>query len=57
MSTFLGITSEFSAQELDAAAIADSEYLYMEGYLVAEEGARAAAANSTCAFVICQKRS
>ena len=43
MSTFLGITSEFSTQELDASAIADSDYLYMEGYLVAEEGARAAA--------------
>jgi len=43
MSTFLGITSEFSTEELDATAIADSEYLYMEGYLVAEDGARAAA--------------
>jgi len=43
MSTFLGITSQFGERELDPAAIADSEYLYMEGYLVTEDGARQAA--------------
>lgn len=43
MNTFLGITSQFSERELDPAAIADSDYLYIEGYLVTEEGARQAA--------------
>ncbi len=43
MNTFLGITSQFGEKELDPSAIADSDYLYIEGYLVAEEGARQAA--------------
>ncbi|WP_353932664.1 adenosine kinase [Okeanomitos corallinicola TIOX110] len=34
MNTFLGITGEFSTNELVPEAIADSEYLYIEGYLV-----------------------
>ena len=42
MNTFLGITSEFAEAELDAAAIRDSEYLYIEGYLVAAPNALAA---------------
>ncbi|PSO55537.1 MAG: adenosine kinase [Cyanobacteria bacterium QH_9_48_43] len=34
MNTFLGITSNFSENELVPEAIADSQYLYIEGYLV-----------------------
>ncbi|ASJ75578.1 adenosine kinase [Granulosicoccus antarcticus] len=43
MNTFLGITREISVAELDEAAIKDSEYVYIEGYLVPEVNARAAA--------------
>ncbi len=43
MNTFLGITSKISAAELDEAALTQSEYVYIEGYLVPEPGARAAA--------------
>lgn len=35
MNTFLGATSTFSTQELSEAAIQQSQYLYIEGYLVA----------------------
>lgn len=35
MNTFLGVSSFLSPQHLDAAAIRSSEYLYLEGYLVA----------------------
>ncbi len=35
MNTFLGITTDLSVDEVDEAAIKDSEYLYIEGYLVA----------------------
>lgn len=34
MNTFLGITSDFSIKELDADAIKNSNYLFMEGFLV-----------------------
>jgi len=34
MNTFLGISSFFSPEQLDEAAIADSSYVYLEGYLV-----------------------
>jgi fructokinase len=43
MNTFLGITETFSVEELDAEAIASSQYLYMEGYLVTSESGRQAA--------------
>ncbi|MBD2133431.1 adenosine kinase [Sphaerospermopsis sp. FACHB-1094] len=43
MNTFLGITGEFSSQELVPEAIADSEYLYIEGYLVTSPTGKAAA--------------
>ena len=43
MNTFLGITRHFSVVELDEAALKDSEYVYIEGYLVPEVNARAAA--------------
>lgn len=34
MNTFLGITTDFSKNELNESAIKDSEYLFMEGFLV-----------------------
>ncbi len=34
MNTYLGITSNFSSKELDEQAIKDSNYLFMEGFLV-----------------------
>lgn len=43
MNTFLGITGELSTQELSPTAIADSEYLYIEGYLVSSPTAKEAA--------------
>ena len=35
MNTFLGITEQFSPNELDTESLKDSKYLYIEGYLVA----------------------
>lgn len=43
MNTFLGISAELSIREIDPQAIADSEYLYIESYLVTSESGRAAA--------------
>ena len=43
MNTFLGASETFSARELDEQAIADSEYLYIESYLVTSDSGRAAA--------------
>lgn len=43
MSTHLGITSKLSVAELDERAIAASDHVYIEGYLVPEPNARAAA--------------
>ncbi len=43
MNTFLGITANFSVDELNLAAIKDSEYLYIEGYLVSSDTGRHAA--------------
>jgi sugar/nucleoside kinase (ribokinase family) len=43
MSTFLGISETLSVEQLDADAIAASEYLYIEGYLVTSPTGRAAA--------------
>lgn len=37
MNTFLGITSNFSRAEIKEDALKDSEYLYIEGYLVTSE--------------------
>jgi sugar/nucleoside kinase (ribokinase family) len=42
MNTFLGITGGFSEKELVPEAIQDSEYLYMEGYLVTSPTGKAA---------------
>jgi sugar/nucleoside kinase (ribokinase family) len=43
MVTHLGITSGFSTRELVPEALQEADYLYIEGYLVASESARAAA--------------
>jgi sugar/nucleoside kinase (ribokinase family) len=43
MNTFLGITSNFSTAELNETALADSQYLYIEGYLAASPTAQDAA--------------
>lgn len=43
MNTFLGISATFSGNELDEAAIADSAYTYIEGYLVTGDNSKAAA--------------
>lgn len=43
MNTFLGISETLSIDELDVAAIAQSHYVYIEGYLVTSTTGRAAA--------------
>lgn len=43
MNTFLGISETLSTNELDTQAIADSHYVYIEGYLVTSPTGRAAA--------------
>lgn len=43
MNTFLGISETLSIEQLDAAAIAASEYVYLEGYLVTSPTGLAAA--------------
>ena len=43
MNTYLGITSTLSIEEVDAEAIKNSKYLYMEGYLVASPTGKDAA--------------
>lgn len=42
MHTYLGISSELSVHEIKDEHIRDSEYLYMEGYLVTSPSAKAA---------------
>lgn len=37
MNTYLGITTDFSKNELDSEAIKNSNYLFMEGFLVSSE--------------------
>lgn len=43
MNTFLGTSAEVSPTELDADAIADSQWVYIEGYQVSSDSGRAAA--------------
>jgi sugar/nucleoside kinase (ribokinase family) len=43
MNTFLGVSAEFSRQEVDPSAVEESEYVYIEGYLVTGEATRDAA--------------
>ena len=42
MNTFLGITSDFSTNEINEDAVRESEYIYLEGYLVASPTGREA---------------
>ena len=42
MNTFLGASADLDASYVSEAAIADSEYIYLEGYLVTDERSRAA---------------
>ena len=37
MNTFLGASEDLSTREIDQAALVDSEWLYVEGYLVTDE--------------------
>ncbi len=46
MNTFLGITGNLSEHELEPQALQDSEYLYMEGYLVSSPTAKVTAVNA-----------
>lgn len=46
MNTFLGISASLSTGEINAEALARSEYLYAEGYLVASPSGRAAAVHA-----------
>lgn len=43
MNTYLGISETLSTAELNETALAEAEYLYMEGYLVTSPSGRAAA--------------
>lgn len=43
MNTFLGITSDLHSRHINEDAIAQSEYVYIEGYLVTGDTSRAAA--------------
>ncbi len=42
MNTFLGITANYSSKEICEDSLKDSEYLYIEGYLVTGESSREA---------------
>lgn len=42
MNTFLGITSNYSKAEISEDALCDSEYLYIEGYLVTSDNGQEA---------------
>lgn len=46
MHTFLGITAELSAEELDFAALTKARFLYIEGYLATSPSARQAVAQA-----------
>ncbi len=46
MNTFLGISETLSYGEVNESALRDSHYLYLEGYLVTSDTARAAAINA-----------
>lgn len=43
MNSFLGITADLDDSHIDESAIADSRYVYIEGYLVTGDASRAAA--------------
>jgi sugar/nucleoside kinase (ribokinase family) len=46
MNTFLGVSAEFSRKDVDASAVEESEYVYIEGYLVTGEPTRDAAVHA-----------
>lgn len=46
MNTFLGVSAEFSRSEVDPSAVEESEYVYIEGYLVTGEPTRDAAVHA-----------
>ena len=43
MNTYLGITGDLGAEQIDESALSASEWLYIEGYLVSTDPAREAA--------------
>jgi len=43
MNTFLGITANLGQEQINVDALKDSEYAYIEGYLVSSDSARSAA--------------
>lgn len=43
MNTYLGITADLNHKHINESALKDSEYLYIEGYLVSSDSARHAA--------------
>jgi sugar/nucleoside kinase (ribokinase family) len=43
MNTFLGVSADLSPENVDESAIEDSDYLYIEGYLVSGDSTKAAA--------------
>lgn len=43
MTTCLGVSADLGPPDVDEAAVAESQFLYVEGYLAAAEGGRAAA--------------
>ncbi len=45
MNTFLGVSADISPEDVDTAAIADSRYVYIEGYLVTGPASRTAASH------------
>jgi sugar/nucleoside kinase (ribokinase family) len=46
MNTFLGVSAEFSRKDVDPSAVEESEYVYIEGYLVTNEPTRDAAVHA-----------
>jgi len=42
MNTFLGVTSNYSIEELDEKALANSQYIYIEGYLISTDHGKTA---------------
>ncbi len=46
MNTFLGASTEFSAADVDSSAIANGEWLYLEGYLFDKPAAKTAFVNA-----------
>lgn len=42
MNTFLGVTATYSSEQIVESALADSDYLYIEGYLVTSDNGREA---------------